>query len=139
MIGALGLTASAAAAYYVAAGALDRRAITLWIANWVFSAAQIQFVQLRIHAAKLQAGPQRISAGSRMLVGEFLLVAILLTFWLRGEVPLLVPIAFLPLLVRTAAWFFRRPEPLRLRRLGFTELANALVFGGLLSIAYCRL
>src|SRR5271167_801106 len=34
MIGALGLTSTAAGAYYVATGQLDHIAVALWIANW---------------------------------------------------------------------------------------------------------
>ncbi len=46
IIGAIGLTSTAAGAYYVASGALDRTAVLLWIANWLFAADQIHFVQI---------------------------------------------------------------------------------------------
>lgn len=136
LIGALGLTATAAAAFYVVTGDIDRRAVILWIANWLFTAVQIQFVRLRIQAVKLNAGLERISAGARLLFSELVLVAFLLFFWSRGMVPSLVLVAYLPLLLRSAAWLFRRPEPLRLSRLGFIEMAHALVFGALLAIAF---
>ena len=48
IIGAIGLTSTAAGAYYVAAGKLDRIAVALWLANWLFAADQIHYVQVRI-------------------------------------------------------------------------------------------
>ena len=37
IIGAIGLTSTAAGAYYVATGKLDRIAVALWLANWLFA------------------------------------------------------------------------------------------------------
>ncbi len=138
LIGALGLTSTAAAACYVSTGQFDRLAVALWLANWLFTAVQIQFVQLRIHAAKLSARVERIAAGLRLLACELLLVVVLAAAWLQRAVPALVLIAFLPLLLRSAAWFFRRPQPLQLRRLGYTEMAHAIVFAALISIGFAR-
>ena len=53
IIGAIGLTSTAAGAYYVASGTLDRTAVLLWIANWLFAADQIHFVQTRIRGQQL--------------------------------------------------------------------------------------
>ena len=53
MIGAAGLTSTAPGAFYVVTGRLDAAAWTLWAANLVFAMNQIQFVQLRIHAARV--------------------------------------------------------------------------------------
>ena len=53
IIGAIGLTSTAAGAYYVASGTLDRTAVLLWIANWLFAADQIHFVQTRIRGSRL--------------------------------------------------------------------------------------
>src|SRR5208283_4574881 len=52
MIGALGLTSTAAGAYYVATGQLDHTAVALWIANWLFAGDQIHFVQVRIRSSR---------------------------------------------------------------------------------------
>jgi hypothetical protein len=135
-IGAFGLTSTAAAAFYVVTGQVDRHALALWLANWIFAAFQIQFVQLRIHAVKLKLPLERMNAGRAFFVGELLLALLLLYAWLSGVMPALVLVAFLPLIVRGIAWFFLSPQPLRLHRLGFVELAHAVVFGTLLSAAF---
>jgi hypothetical protein len=49
LAGAIGLTCTAPAAYYVGTGRLSERAFVLWAANWIFAGNQIHFVQLRIH------------------------------------------------------------------------------------------
>src|ERR1019366_7623189 len=41
MVGALGLTSTAPAAYYVVTGRLDAAAWALWLANWLFAGDQI--------------------------------------------------------------------------------------------------
>ena len=53
IVGAIGLTVTAPAAYCVATGRLDRLALGLWLATFFFSANQVYFVQLRIHGSKL--------------------------------------------------------------------------------------
>jgi hypothetical protein len=136
VIGALGLTSTAAAACYVVTGQLDQRALALWLANWLFASLQIQFVQLQIHGAKLKIWAERLKAGKAFLMGEALLVLVLIFAWRWREMPAVVLIAFLPLLVRGVAWFFRRPQPLDVHRLGFVELSHAIAFGALLSLAF---
>ena len=136
LIGAFGLTSTAAAACYVVAGQIDRRALALWLANWLFTAVQIQSVQLRIHAARLTTGVERLTAGRGLLIGELLLVALLAVALTTDSVPKLVAVAFVPLLVRSLAWFFRPPAPLQLRRLGYTEMGHAVVFALLVSLGF---
>ena len=136
VIGAVGLTSTAPAAYYVVAGQLDFRALALWLANWLFAGNQIHFVQLRIHAARAATRSERLSRGRFFLLGQIVMVAVLLMAWRAGLWPLLMLLAFLPALWRGTAWFLSPPQPLAVRRLGWTELAHAIVFGTLLVIAF---
>ncbi len=53
-----------------------------------------------------------------------------------GWLPQLTMIAFAPVLFRGLAWFARRPQPIVVRRLGWTELAHAVVFGVLLTAGF---
>ena len=136
MIGALGLTSTAAAAYYVATGMLDRTALTLWAANWLFAAGQIHFVQVRVHSARLNSFEQKWKQGRFFLIGQFALMAVLLLGIGSGLLPRMAALAFIPVLLRGTFWFVRGRQPLNLHRLGFTELAHALVFGALLCAAF---
>jgi hypothetical protein len=46
-------------------------------------------------------------------------------------------IAFGPILFRGLLWFVKKPQPIVVRRLGWTELAHALVFAVLLTAGFC--
>jgi hypothetical protein len=132
VVGALGLTSSAPAAYYVMTGHFDLRAAALWLANWLFAGDQIHFVQLRIHAARVAGWKQRLEHGRIFLLGQFGMAILLgLAIYFR-LFPGLAVIAFVPVILRGIAWFGQKPQPLAVRRLGWTELAHALAFGILL-------
>jgi hypothetical protein len=132
MIGAAGLTATAPAAFYVATGRLDLMAWSLWIANFLFAANQIHFVQLRIHAAKLVTRGEKFAAGRGFLLGQIVLAGLLATTCVLGLSHWYAAIAFAPVLFRGFAWFTSKPGPLAVRRLGWTELSYAAAFGVLL-------
>lgn len=129
IVGTLGLTVTAPAAYYVMTGHLDRDAWPLWIANFLFAGNQIHFVQLRIHSARVSGWSQKFARGRSFLAGQALMAAALVFAWRLRLLPGLAALAFLPLLVRGMAWFFERRKPLAVRRLGWTELAHAAIFG----------
>ena len=63
IIGAIGLTSTAAGAYDVAAGKLDRIAVALWLANWLFAADQIHFVQMRIRSSRAASLDEKMKQG----------------------------------------------------------------------------
>jgi len=138
IVGTVGLTVTAPAAYYVATGELNRTAWALWIANLLFAGNQIHFVQLRIHSAKLSGWREKLKSGRSFLAGEVLMTAALVCAWRWQLLSALAALAFLPLLVRGSLWFFESSSPLRVRRLGWTELAHAAVFGVLLIAGYTR-
>lgn len=128
VVGTLGLTVTAPAAYYLLTGQLDRNAWALWFANFLFAGNQIHFVQLRIHSAGLSTRSEKFAHGRSFVAGEFLLVAALWCAWRFCLLPWLAVLAFLPIVVRGTAWFLERAKALLVRRLGWTELAHAVVF-----------
>jgi hypothetical protein len=136
LIGSLGLTSTAAGAYYVVAGRLDSTALLLWAANWVFAANQIHFVQVRIHSARAATPAEKLARGRGFLIGEALTVLLLALAWRLGILPGLATLAFLPVLIRGVSWFFARPAPLNVHRLGFGELGYALAFGVLFILGF---
>jgi len=129
LIGALGLTVTAPAAYCVSVGHLSRLALLLWLGTWLFAVNQIQFVQLRIHSAHIEDAAQKLARSRGFLITQSAVVVTLLAVWRTGMLPGLVLLAFVPALVRAVAWFFAPPGPLVVRRLGWTELAHNLAFG----------
>lgn len=138
LVGALGLTSTAAGAYYVVTGHLDARALLIWGLNWLFAVNQIHFVQLRIRAAHAATRAEKLTEGRGFLAGEAAMVLILLLVWRLGNMPGAAAWAFGPVLMRGLLWFFRQPAPLGIHRLGFSELAHALIFGALLILGFHR-
>jgi len=133
IVGAIGLTCTAPAAYYLATGRLDRIAWLLWVANWIFAGDQIHFVQLRIHAARAATFAEKFARGRAFFLAQLFLVPALLLAAIRGLMPPLVLLAFLPALARGFAWFLRRQQPLQVRSLGWSEMRQGILFGVLLA------
>ncbi len=136
MIGAIGLTTTAPAAWYVTTGRLDAHAIGLWVVNWIFAGNQIHFVQLRIHAARAATLREKIDRGRWFLLGQFAMLLALLSAWRMHLAPGLAVLAVAPLLARGFHWFVNGAQPLLVKRLGWTELAHGVTFGLLLIAAY---
>jgi hypothetical protein len=136
VIGAFGLTSTAAGAYYVATGKLDRIALALWLANWLFAGDQVHFVQVRIHSSRAASLNEKLRQGYAFLGGQIVLLAVVIVLCLLDVFPKLIVIAFVPVLLRGTVWFLRGRQPLDVHQLGFSELAQALVFGALLCAAF---
>ena len=136
IIGALGLTSCAPAAYYVVSGQLDFRAAGLWVASWLFAADQIHFVQMRIHGAKIVEIGNRLRHGRFFLAMQVVMVAAVLLSIRLELFPKVAAVAFLPVLVRGLLWFVETPKPLSVRRLGWTELMHGAIFGVLLTVTF---
>jgi len=135
IIGAIGLTSTAAGAYYVATGVLDRTAVLLWIASWLFAADQIHFVQMRIRGSRLTTSKAKLARGKAFAYAQIGLVLVLVLAGTYRVLPVWALIAFVPALVRGTAWFVRPTQPLDVHKLGFSELAQGIGFGTILSAA----
>lgn len=136
IIGSIGLTSTAAAGYCVANGGWAPIAVALWAINFAFAAGQVHYVQVRIHSSRATTRSELLSIGDFFLLGEALLCAAVAGAWYFGLVPGLAALAFAPIVIRGFLLFARRPGPLNVHRLGWTELTNAIVFGTLLCAAY---
>ncbi len=136
IIGAIGLSSSAAGAYYVATGHLDRTAIALWLANWLFAGDQIHFVQLRIHSSKAESFEEKLHLGLPFLLMQVALILTVLAACRFSFFPAAAAAAFLPVLLRGMLWFLRCRRPLDVHKLGFSELGQSLLFGALLCAGF---
>ncbi len=132
MIGSVGLTCAAPAAYYVVTTHLNTRALGLWLVNVMFAGDQIHFVQARIHAARVAGRREKVVRARGFLLGQIAMVMALVLACRLSLLPAVALLAFVPVVVRGTTWFFAKPEPLNVRRLGLTELAHAIAFGILL-------
>lgn len=136
VIGAVGLTSTAAGAYYVASGKLDTIALALWLANWLFAGNQIHFVQVRIRSSRAATMDQKLQQGLLFFAGQVVLIGAILAACRFRLFPTAIALAFVPVLLRGTLWFIRGRQPLDVHKLGFSELAQALLFGALLSVAF---
>jgi hypothetical protein len=129
LTGSIALSSTAAGAYYLATGHFGLVPIIIWLANWIFSADQIHFVQLRIHSARAVTPGEKLRSGKSFLIHQAVSLLFLALIWRVGWLPGLLLIAFAPLFVRGTAWFFESSRQLQVRRLGITELLYAVVIG----------
>ena len=136
VIGAIGLTSTAAAAHYVASGSFHRVAITLWLANWLFAGNQVHFVQVRLRGSRLATSADKARQAYAFLGGQIALLVVIGLLTRFGIFPALTALAFVPVILRGFLWFLRGTQPLDVHKLGFSELAHALIFGALLCMAY---
>jgi len=136
LVGTVGLTCTAPAAYYIGTGRLDERAFVLWAANWIFAGNQIHFVQLRIRAAHAATFSEKFDRGRFFFLAQpaFLVLITLASLW--RVLPPLAIIAFAPALVRGTQWFLRKPESLDVKKLGWSEMKHGVAFGVLLALAF---
>ncbi len=135
LVGAVGLTCTAPAAFSITTGRLDRQALVLWAANWIFAANQIHFVQLRIHASRAGSFAEKFSRGRAFLFGQPLLLGTLALASVARVISPLVIIAFTPAVIRGTRWYFRKAEPLDVKALGWSEMKQGVAFGILLALA----
>ena len=136
VIGAIGLTATAPAAYYVTSGRLDRIALALWVANWLFAGNQVHFVQIRIRGSRAGTSLEKLRQAYGFLVGQGLLMMAILAGSYLAFFPRFTVIAFVPVSLRGLLWFVRGRQLLEVHKLGFSELRQALLFGVLLCAAF---
>ncbi len=136
LVGAIALTVTAAASYCAATGRMDARGLGLWLASWLFAANQIHFVWLRIRGIRASGVRQKLRLGWSFLGGNLLSLGVMLIAYRLGWIPGLAWIAIGPIWARGIAWFFKKPQPLVIRRLGWSELAHALLFGVLLTSSF---
>jgi hypothetical protein len=128
MVGIVGLTAAAPAAYYVITGEFNTTAWILWLANILFAGDQIHYVQLRLHTAKIEGFRAKFARGWGFALGQALMTTIVTLACLDRLMPPIASLAFAPLLFRGWFYFIQEPGPLVVRKLGWNEMKHASAF-----------
>lgn len=128
IVGTIGLTAAAPAAYYVITGKFNATAWVLWMANILFAGDQIHYVQMRLHSAKVEGFRAKLARGWAFALGQAGMTAILTLACLGRWMPPIASLAFAPLLFRGWFYFVQDSNPLIVRRLGWNELKHATAF-----------
>lgn len=136
IVGALGLTSTGAAACYVTTGRIDRTALLLWFACWLFAACQIEYVQLRLHTAAVKSLSGKAKAVWRVALLHLLALAASISSVFLMRTSLLFAFIFLPAVIRFLFWMAGPARPLRLYVLGFSELVQSIAFTALLTASF---
>jgi len=132
MVGAIGLTATSAAAYAVVTGRLDDRAFAIWFACWLFAGDQIHYVQVRMRTAKVQSKVERIRRSRNFLLGQLVMIAVVCAATAWHVLPTLALAAFVPIILRGVFWLVSRQKNVDVHWLGVTELLHGITFSVLL-------
>jgi hypothetical protein len=114
LLAVCGLTLTAPAAWYAATGKLDYR---LWLLNVLYFTGGVFYVKMHVAAAIARRPAQRLA--TMIYYGALAVVA---AFWWP------VGLAFVPVIVRAFVGVARLSPALRIKRLGWTEVAHSLVF-----------
>ncbi len=136
ILGALALSSAAAASYYVVSGTIDKTALVLWGASWVFATAQIEYVQLHLHTAGVHSRAEKARAGWKVYLFHLALVLITVSASLTGHAPAILALIFLPAMARLVYWALSRPARIDFYALGFSELFQSVMFSSLLMISF---
>lgn len=133
-----GLSLSAVGAVYVVRGEWVVLALWLWLLTALYSGSSVFFVRMMVRrpVRGRAALGRRLRVGWGALLYQGLVWLILSALVFRGAIPLLVPLAFLPLLVKVLAALFVVGGRPRIRVLGFMEVGHTLLFALLLVAAY---
>ncbi|MGZ4877045.1 MAG: YwiC-like family protein [Candidatus Angelobacter sp.] len=136
LIGALGLSSTAAGAYHAATGRIDPTGLLLWLASWLFAVGQIEYVHLRLGTAQVRSRREKTRSSLAVFFLHLLMLGGATTAAFAGVAPLLLGLAFLPSVIRLAVWVASPWRPLGIHILGFSELLQGLVFNVLLISAF---
>lgn len=149
LLGVVGLTLTAPLAVYAASGLWGPETLVLWLVCFLFFGSSVFYVKMRVAAASLaksrartgQSNPslpwrQKGRLGGLLLgyhLGALVGVGMLS---LRGALPPLALVAFLPLALHQSVEVARLSPALNLRRVGFTLFGHSLLFGTLMVAAF---
>lgn len=136
VIGALGLSSTAAGAYYAATGRIGRTGLLLWLASWLFAVGQIEYVHLRLATAQVRSRREKARSSVAVCFLHLLTVGAATNASFAGVAPLLLGLAFIPSVIRLAVWLAGPWRPLGVRVLGISELLQGLLFNILLIGAF---
>ena len=125
-LGVISLTFTAPGAYYVVTGKLDWFCLLLWALSIVYFTSSIFYVKMRVSRFAKKKDAMKLTW--QCLGYHLLLVAAIGFFLWQGWITMLTALAFLPLVLRTAAGMKEEKGKLNLKRIGLAESAYTLLF-----------
>ncbi|MDO8692452.1 MAG: YwiC-like family protein [Dehalococcoidia bacterium] len=134
-----GLALTAPGAYLVARG-FEPTAVYLWALTTLYSGASVFYVRMKMRHRGLRRPAanlgERVAFGKANIVYGSLLVAVVAVLTLLGQAPPLVPLAFLPLLVKVVFGVLAGGPHVDIKKVGWAEVVHSIAFTILLIGAY---
>lgn len=135
LLAVCGLTLTAPAAWYVATGQLNQRAWWLWLLNVLYFAGGVFYVKMHVAAAirrqRFETVTKRMRFGASTLIYYGALARVGVALWPVG-------LAYAPVVVRAVIGVMRLSPILRIKRLGWTEVAYSIAFAVALIVTLRR-
>ena len=124
------LTLSAPASYYTITHAVDRRAVMLYILNFLFFGSSVFYVKMRIEFLRTKGfwRSEAEKARSMTVAYHVVLVAVILLMSAMKSVNILVLLGFLPMLVQVTVGIFSKNTRMNFTRLGIALIVQSVVF-----------
>ncbi|MCL6565610.1 MAG: YwiC-like family protein [Acidobacteriia bacterium] len=139
LVGVVLLTLVVPATWIAARGNLDRLGLQLWLLNLLFFAGGVIYVKYRVRGL-LAHRPfpswfERMRFAWPVIAYHLLLVAFLVAAIAREALPTLTVLAFTPGMLRAFGLVWQLGKRFPIRRLGWSEVAQAIVFAALLVLS----
>jgi hypothetical protein len=132
LIAVAGLTLTAPATWYAATGRMDAKALWLWLLNALYFGGGVFYVKMHVAAAirrrAFHGWREKMGLGAGTLLyytGAMVCLGVLAA---AKAIPAAALIAFAPVIARAVVGVGRLSPTLRIKRLGWTEVAYSLVF-----------
>ncbi|MCL6481331.1 MAG: YwiC-like family protein [Firmicutes bacterium] len=139
LVGVVLLTLVVPATWVAARGELDRSGLQLWLLNLLFFAGGVIYVKYRVRGLlahrPFQSWAERVRFAWPVLTYHLLLVAFLIAASARDALPTLTVLAFMPGMLRALGLVRQLGKRFPIRRLGWSEVAQAIVFAALLVLS----
>jgi hypothetical protein len=140
LLGISGLALSAPGAYYVASGSLDERVLLLWALTLLYFGGSVFYVKMRIDQETAKAGPPvlrvRLFRGMGVMIYHSLALVVVSLLACFRAVPPLLPIAFLPPAVKAFKGTLEGRSEMKVKTVGFIEVAYSAAFAAMTIWAY---
>jgi hypothetical protein len=132
LLAVCGLTLTAPAAWCAATLQIDGRAWLLWLLNVLCFAGGVFYVKMHVAAAirrkRFESFAEKARHGAAVLAYYAGLLVVLLALASSGVVSLWITLAYAPVVLRALIGVGRLGPTLRIKRLGWTEVAYSLVY-----------
>jgi hypothetical protein len=128
--------------YYAASGQLDWSALVLWLINSLYFGGTVFYIKLKVRQQPRLPAPDQI--GERLIKAQACLtyqamtLMIVVVLVLLQSVPMLIPLAFIPMTLKVlvGAYRWQDKHSLSLPRLGWIELFHSALFAALVIAAF---